>query len=193
MATPEECHANTRLREQKEGGSRGRWKVRCQRMTFETLLDRYQTEILRYLVRMMGNRTDADDLFQEAFLRAFRAFDRLRANSNHRAWLYRIATNTCLNHRRTNRRRGEVEMLDESDQRLHAGHRVRATSVSVLEVRRALQRLSPRQRAAFVQRNLQGLSYTHIATALGCTRATARANVYQAAQRLKRELGVRSG
>lgn len=162
-------------------------------MTFEVLLDRYQTEILRYLVRMTGNRADADDLFQDTFLRAFRAFDRLRANSNHRAWLYRIATNACLNHRRTIRRRGEVESFDESRDRLPAGHGTGAAPVSGVEFRRALRRLSPRQRAAFVQRNFQGLSYAHIAKALGCTPVTARANVYQAARRLKRELGVRSG
>ena len=178
---------------QTDDESRAGRKVRCQRMTFEALLDRYQTEILRYLVRMTGNRTDADDLFQETFVRAFRAFDRLRANSNHRAWLYRIATNTCLNHRRANRRRGEVAILDAPREPLHTGQGTGATPVSVLEFRRVLRRLSPRQRAAFVQRNLQGLSYAHIAKALACTPATARAHVYQAARRLKRELGVRSG
>ena len=55
--------------------------------------------------------------------------------------------------------------------------------------RRAMAGLPRRQRAAFLQRNLQGFSYRHVAAALGCSPAAARANVYQAVRRLRRELG----
>ena len=71
---------------------------------FGELVDMHQTEILRYLRRLTGNPTAAEDLFQDTFLRASRGFTRLRPGSNHRAWLYRIATNAFLNSCRAARR-----------------------------------------------------------------------------------------
>ena len=72
---------------------------------FGELVDMHQAEILRYLRRLTGNLATAEDLFQDTFLRAFGGFARLRAGSNHRVWLYRIATNLFLNHRRATGRR----------------------------------------------------------------------------------------
>jgi RNA polymerase sigma-70 factor (ECF subfamily) len=62
---------------------------------FETLLDRHQREIMGYIVRSLGDHDLAQDVFQETFLRAFRAYRRLPAEANHRAWLYKIASNAC--------------------------------------------------------------------------------------------------
>src|SRR5688500_3925623 len=59
--------------------------------TFEDVFDWHEAEIYRFALRLTGSPPDADDLFQETMLKAFRAFDRLQPNSNHRAWLYRIA------------------------------------------------------------------------------------------------------
>ena len=159
-------------------------------MTFGELIDQHQIEILRYLVRVTGDRTEADDLFQDTFLRAFQAFGRLRPGSNHRAWLYRIATNVFLNHRRAHRRRREIELTEEVERRRSTRGVKTERPLLVLAFHHALRHLSRRQRAAFVQRNLQGLSYEQIANALGCTSAAARAHVYQAARHLKRELGM---
>jgi RNA polymerase sigma-70 factor (ECF subfamily) len=156
--------------------------------TFADLVDAYQTEILRYLRRLTGDLAEADDLFQETFLRALSAFDRLKTGSNHRAWIYRIATNAFLNHRRRQRRHREVPLRVElatpgrSPDHLH---QARATAMAC---RAAVVSLPPKQRAAFVQRNVLGWDYSRIAEAMGCTRAAARANVYQAARRLRRLL-----
>ena len=73
---------------------------RCPPADFGELVDRCQTESLSYVRRLTGNPATAEDLFQDTFLRAFGGFARLRPGSNHRAWLYRIATNLFLNHRR---------------------------------------------------------------------------------------------
>lgn len=164
----------------------------CTFGTFGDFIDAHHVEILRYLVRLTGNDADAEDLFQNTFLRAFTAFSRLRPASNRLAWIYRIATNTFLNHRRAARRRNEAAMphdLAGPGASPTAAHDVASTAVVF---RRAVAELPPpRQRAAFVQRNLQRLSYEHVAAALWCSPAAARANVYQAIRRLRRELANR--
>ena len=155
---------------------------------FGELVDMHQTEILRYLRRLTANHTTAEDLFQDTFLRAFGGFNRLRPGSNHRAWLYRIATNLFLNHRRAGGRRAEVALppglpaTGPSPSTVHEG------AVARDQLRVAIGGLPRRQRAAFVQRQLHGLSYREVGTVLGCTEAAARANVYQAVRRLRREL-----
>ena len=156
--------------------------------TFGDVVDAHQVEVLRYLRRLTNNGTEADDLFQETFLRALPAFARLRTGSNHRAWLYRIATNVFLNHRRSFRRRKEVPLAPGDDVSStppcteNRDHRI-------FEVyRRAVGALPRRQRAAFVLRRVLGQSYAQIAKTMGGTEGTARANVYQAAHRLRRVL-----
>ena len=160
---------------------------------FGELVDRHQTEILRYLRRLTGDPTVAEDLFQDTFLRAFGRFSRLRTDSNHRAWLYRIATNLFLNHRRARGRRHEVALTPELPSNGPSPATVQDGSSAVAALRLAIGQLPRRQRAAFVQRQLHGLSYREVGAALGCTEAAARANVYQAVRRLRRELDISKG
>lgn len=157
---------------------------------FETLIDRHQTEIYSYILRMVRQENEAQDLCQETFLRAYGALDRLDGEANHRAWLYKIATNTTLNHIR-HRRTGEravttlagyqplVQVEDHSDRLDH--------TQLLSRVEQAIQTLPARQRAAFTQRRFLGLSYAEIAAGLDCSEETARAHVYQAAQKLRRQ------
>ncbi len=157
-------------------------------VTFGDVVDAHQIEILRYLCRLTGDPDEAEDLFQETFLRAFRAFGRLRRASNHRAWLFRIATNVFLNHRRHQRRRPEIPLADDVASAEPSPARRHRAGVTMAAYRRAIESLPPRQRVAFVQRRLQGWSYAQVAVAMGSSPATARANVYQAVRRLRREL-----
>ena len=155
---------------------------------FSELVDTHQTEILRYLRRLTGDHATAEDLFQDTFLRAFGAFSRLTPGSNTRAWLYRIATNLFLNHRRTGGRRIEVAVTSQLPSNGPSPETAQEMAATLLAVRVAIGRLPRRQRAAFIQRQLHGLSYREVGVALGCTASAARANVYQAVRRLRREL-----
>ncbi|OGO43643.1 MAG: hypothetical protein A2Z04_01995 [Chloroflexi bacterium RBG_16_57_9] len=167
---------------------------------FETLIDRYHDEIYRYLWRLLiglgdaEGEVDAQDLTQEVFLRAFKAFGHLQPNSNHRAWLYKIATNCAYTVLKRNRRqsRHDVLSLDEARQLFTSAnpspHEQFVLNESLGIVRQAIAALPPKQQAAVMMRHIQGLEYPEIAQALGCSEDSARANVYQAIRRLRQEL-----
>src|SRR6201994_5105578 len=73
---------------------------------FDLMLERHRRELQVHCYRMLGSFTDAEDLVQETFLRAWRHRDQHEPGSNLRAWLYRIATNACTDVIRSRRRRG---------------------------------------------------------------------------------------
>jgi len=153
------------------------------------LVERHRPELLSYLVRLLGDRQEAEDACQETLLRAHRAFGRLAPDSNERAWLYRIATNTGL----TLARRRARLTARRSDIDCDA---LPARGIASLDHRdmlrrlaRAVEALPPRQRAALMLRQFQGLGYADIATTLGGNEAGARANVYQAVKKLRAALG----
>lgn len=157
------------------------------RTDFSLLVDTHGAEIHRYLRRLVRDSARADDCFQEAFLRAQRAYPRLPAGANHRAWLYRIATNTARSwmarHNRQLARTADLDpglaaddpMLEEALDR----HR------QLQAVGEAVQRLPAKQREALILRKFQELDYRTIGDVLGCSVESARANVYQAVKKLR--------
>jgi RNA polymerase sigma-70 factor (ECF subfamily) len=155
---------------------------------FAELAQRHRTEILAYLVRLLGDADDARDACQDTFLRAQRAFGRLRDDANHRAWLFRIATNTARSagrrRARGRERRADVE-LDGLPARATASPEQRE---QLRLVARAVWALPPRQRAALMLRRFHGLDYAEVAASLGGSAAGARANVYQAVRKLRAAL-----
>jgi RNA polymerase sigma-70 factor (ECF subfamily) len=157
--------------------------------SFTLLAERRRPEILAYLVRMLGNRDDAEDACQETFLRAHAAFGRLDAGSNTRAWLYRIATNTALNLARGRARRSSRLAETDPDTLTGAAGIGAEERADLRAVGRAVAALPPRQRAALMLRCFQGLDYAEIAASVGGTGDAARANVYQAMRKLRAALG----
>ena len=155
-----------------------------ERAPFDRLLQRHRAEIAAYLRRLMGDATEAEDVAQDTWLRAHRAFGRLPPDANARAWLYRIATNrarTALKKRGGAVRRTSAVELDALPAR-----RVDPTDALMLQaVARAVGRLPVKQRAALVARRFHDLSYEEIGVSLGCTAESARANVYQAVRKLR--------
>ena len=157
--------------------------------SFTQLAERRRPEILAYLVRMLGNRDDAEDACQETFLRAHAAFGRLDGAANARAWLYRIATNTALNLARGRTRRTSRLVETDPDTLAAAVGGVVEAREDLRAVGRAVAALPPRQRAALMLRCFEGLDYADIAASVGGTAEAARANVYQAVRKLRVALG----
>ncbi len=164
-----------------------------QPVRFETLVERHHDEIYSYLWRLTSNPADAEDLAQEVFMRAYQAFDRLRPNSNHRAWLYKIATHCAYTVLKRNRRQNQQNIsLDDAHETLDVHPSLRqqaAVNETLASVRQTIAALPAKQQQAIMLRYVQGMEYAEIAQVLNCSPDSARANVYQALRRLRRELG----
>jgi RNA polymerase sigma-70 factor (ECF subfamily) len=162
-------------------------------VTFDDLLERHQAEIFRFSMQLTRNRADADDLYQETLIKAYRAFDRLDGDANHRAWLFRIATNTFLSGKR------RVKREDPLDETLEAvlpadpvDHVANLEARDLLiEVQRFVETLPDKQRVALILRKYHEMDYGDIAANLKCSEAAARANVHEALRKLRTCFGDR--
>jgi RNA polymerase sigma-70 factor (ECF subfamily) len=139
---------------------------------------------------MTGDGEDAADILQETFLRAFKSVPKLSPDANHRAWLYRVAGRLSLNLARSKKVRKAVPLEEAFHLQECSGD-----LESLVETRRlaralstAVRNLSSRQRIALLQRKFEGLSYREIALTLGCSEESARAHVYQAMEKIRRDL-----
>jgi RNA polymerase sigma-70 factor (ECF subfamily) len=151
------------------------------------LVDRFGPEIWRFAFQLTGNGTDADDLYQETLLKAFRAFDRLPSDSNHRAWLYRICSNTFISDRRKHGRVSPMnDVLADTLADSTPDHAGALDARDLLgEVSRFVAGLPPKQRVALVLRKHHEYGYAEIAGILNSTEAAARANVHEALTKLR--------
>jgi RNA polymerase sigma factor (sigma-70 family) len=154
---------------------------------FDEALRRHAREIMRFLLRMTGEREDALDLFQETWLRAYRAYRSLDSEDGLRPWLFRIASNLCRNRARDTSRRARVIAREpDVDAAMGAAAAPAAyTTDGVLDLGSAIRSLPGKQGRAFMMRKVAGLEYDEIAAALGCSPESARASVYQALKKLK--------
>ena len=140
----------------------------------------YSGPIHSYAFHLLGNQEDADDVTQEVFIRAYARLDQLRDPGSLRSWLYRIATNLCMDQmrRRSRIRRvlGLAVSLGPSDDDADSGHThdvaqpaAQAALEGVAErdhINAALRRMPPKYASCLLMNSLQGLSYHEIATAL---------------------------
>ena len=158
---------------------------------FEQIMQRHEREIMRYLLRMSGNRADAADLFQETWLRAYRAYPRLKPESDVRPWLYAIALNLSRNRARDGARRAKV-IVPENKEDSAASRNGKVDHAlnendgyAAVHLRELMSALPAKQREALHLRYFAGLDYARIAVVMNCSQENARANVSQAMKKLK--------
>ena len=149
------------------------------RDAFEELVRRYEKPLYNYIRKFIGNSSDAEDLFQETFLRVYKYLDRLRPNSPVRPWIFRIATNLCKDQLRYRKRHPTVSlnrMTDEKDGGTQLGDAIQTPEPGPRElsmeremaerVQEAVARLSSKHRAVFLMARYDGMAYEEIATTL---------------------------
>jgi RNA polymerase sigma-70 factor (ECF subfamily) len=169
---------------------------------FEELVRRYDRPVLRLAAHLTGSLEDAQDIYQEAFLRAYMNLETFRFECTFYTWLYRIVSNLCLDHLRKKRCRnrevsttissdGEEEaVLDRvSDDRPDASPERSLVSRELREtIVRALRRLSPRERVVFELKHYHGLRLRTVAGILNTTEGTIKNTLFRATHKLRSEL-----
>jgi RNA polymerase sigma-70 factor (ECF subfamily) len=153
------------------------------RSAFAALVERYWDRLYRWLYHLTRDRHAAEDLAQEAFLKAFTGVGRFRAGTNFAAWLFRIAHNAFADHYRATARRRDPLPDDLPATRAGPDEEVQSRE-AIHELGKALNRVPPEFRAALLLRAEQGLSFREIAEVMGLTEETARWRVFKARQKL---------
>ncbi len=152
---------------------------------------RLHAEIHRYVVRVTARSSDADDLSQETFIRAYRAHKSLPPDANFRAWLFAIATNVCRNYFRGEKRRRLAYTaagadVATTDQASPDGRVLLSEATDQIDA--IVARLPMKQRLAFTMRKMHDLDYEAIGKSLACSEDSARAHVFQALKKIRRGL-----
>jgi len=165
---------------------------------FDLLVLKYQHRVLKLVSRFVSDATEAQDVAQEAFLKAYRALPSFRGDSAFYTWLYRIAINTAKNAVVSNRRRPvdfDLDLQDPEQYERQARLKDIETPEGVLlteEIRkvveRAMQQLPEDLRTAIVLREIEGLSYEEIAQAMDCPVGTVRSRIFRAREAIDKRL-----
>ncbi len=158
---------------------------------FGSLVQRYQDRLYPTVFRISGCAEDAQDLLQDAFLRAFEKLDRFRGGSSFYTWLYRIAVNLALSGRRRRHPptpRLAIDPADDSSLTDPAMPAERAEREAI--VQKALNALAPDHRAVVVLKDLEGLRYEQIAAILDVPIGTVRSRLHRARGELRDLLHV---
>ena len=161
---------------------------------FRLLVRSYQERLYWHIRRMVLDADDADDCLQNTFLKAWRSLENFRGDAQLYTWLYRIATNVCLDFLRSRSRKPTVSLSVEDDEGEETQLDVADESQSpelLLErsltrdaVQRGLQALAPDYRQILLLREIQGLSYEEIADVLRIEVGTVKSRIFRARKRL---------
>jgi RNA polymerase sigma-70 factor (ECF subfamily) len=144
---------------------------------------------------MVRNTTDAEDLLQEVFLTAFKKLETYQGQAAFGTWLYRIATNRCLDHLRSRaaRNQSKTDSLDREDRPTNV-NAPKETIAERLDLERCIAGLSDSYKAAFLLYDVQGFEHREVAEILGVAEGTSKSLVHKARLRIRECLGqARSG
>lgn len=175
---------------------------RGDRVAFEQLVRHYDQAVLRLAYHLTGSEQEAQDVYQDAFLKAYRHIHSFRFECSFYTWIYRIVTNLCLDHLRKKKTRkeesgvvsdgdgGEFDLLEQvADGRaaMNPEHDLLREELGT-RIGKALERLTPRERMVFELKHYQGLKLRTIGEMLNTTEDTAKNTLFRATQKLRAEL-----
>ncbi|GMV36358.1 MAG: hypothetical protein AMXMBFR61_08660 [Fimbriimonadales bacterium] len=172
----------------------------AEKADFESLVALYEQRIFNVVYRMVGDYDEAADLTQDAFVRAYRAFESFRGDAQPYTWLYRIAVNLVRDHAAKKKRKQAAEMsldagLGESrggwdvPDHAHGPDRIVANEELRAQLEAAVQALPDGYRECVILREFENLSYQQIADALGITVEAVRSRLARARGMIRRRIG----
>lgn len=166
---------------------------------FEELMEEHFKKIYNIAYRMTNNPDDASDMTQEVMIKLFRNIGSFKGNSKFSTWVYRVATNTCLDELKKSRRHshtslnaeidtGEGELTVEVEDTSPTPEQATETKELRDMVAQAIVKLSPEHRTVIVLRDIRGFSYEEIAEILKCGAGTVKSRINRARASLKKVL-----
>ena len=171
---------------------------RGDKKAYDALVLKYQGRILNLVSRFVHDPSDASDVAQEAFIKAYRALPKFRGDSAFYTWIYRIAVNTAKNFLAAGARQpfdtaadfNEMEQIDTSDtlKEQETPERLLLTRELQETIIRAIEGLPPDLRSAITLREIDGLSYEEIATVMACPVGTVRSRIFRAREAVDKQL-----
>jgi len=180
---------------------------RGNRAAFEELVRQYDQAVLRLALHLTGSEHDAKDIYQEAFLKAYRNLGGFRFECSFYTWIYRIVTNLCLDHLRRKQTRKEeppvasdaegreLNLLEQvADERPGSSpERNLARRELAARIALALKKLTARERIVFEMKHYEGLRLRTIGEALNTTEETVKNTLFRATRKLRAELAELRG
>lgn len=175
---------------------------RGNRAAFEELVRHYDQAVLRLALHLTGSEQDAQDVYQDAFLKAYKSIGNFRFECSFYTWIYRIVTNLCLDHLRkkqvrkedapvvTDSHGDEYDLLDQVADARAAANPERDLMRRELgkRINRAMDRLTPRERMVFELKHYHGLKLRTVGEILNTTEETAKNTLFRATQKLRGSL-----
>jgi RNA polymerase sigma-70 factor (ECF subfamily) len=165
---------------------------------FDLLINKYQHRIVSLVARYVSDQTEALDVAQEAFIKAYRAIDRFRGDSAFYTWLYRIAINTAKNWLVARKRRPPATDIDAADAEqydMESRLKEQGTPENELmreEIKRTvfdtIAELPDDLRTAIMLREMEGMSYEDIAVTMDCPIGTVRSRIFRAREAIDEKL-----
>jgi RNA polymerase sigma-70 factor (ECF subfamily) len=152
---------------------------------YALLVTRYRPRLSRYALRMLGNREDAQEALQDAFIRAYRAIGRCDDPERFGSWLFSILVNRCRTTGARSTRRARTFVSDEVATRSAAESHPAEQAAWREEIERALAQLDSDQREAFLLKHVEGLSYEEMAEITGAGVSALKMRVKRACDRLR--------
>lgn len=161
---------------------------------FHRLVFLYDSRVMSVAMRLLQNEQDAEDLYQEVFMKVFMNIRNFRFESDFFTWLYRITVNTAFNFKKSMRKHYKVEkgaedegmdldwILDPESSRTNHGRELQDA------VMKAVDTLPQKQRTVFVLKHLENLKIKDIASILGCAEGTVKKYLFRAMEKLRVEL-----
>jgi RNA polymerase sigma-70 factor (ECF subfamily) len=169
---------------------------------FEQLVHTHDQAVLKLALRITKSQSDAQDIYQEAFLKAFRKLEGFRFECSFSSWIYRITTNVCLDYLRKNRSRREYSAIMQNadgeefdllsqlpdDRPAHNPEQQMFGRELRTHIVRALEELTPRERMVFELRHFQGLKLKTVGEILNTSEASTKNSLFRATKKLRVQL-----
>ncbi|MFM7200595.1 MAG: sigma-70 family RNA polymerase sigma factor [Myxococcota bacterium] len=163
---------------------------------YHQLVLAYQERVFMVVRGIVHNQEDAQDITQEVFIKAFNSLDSFKGQASFYTWVYRIAVNLCIDHRRRRGRRPEVsfdekfdpdtaEGAELPDPHTYSPQRAYLDKELGQKIRQAMEGLPEEQRSALVLRELEGLSYKEIADVMDCQQGTVMSRLFYGRKKLQ--------